>query len=150
TEWDDRLGHARPEQVRHQTLEAARDFFVALAQKRPLGLVLEDLHWADALSLDLISLLLESLPQAPLAMLCVYRPEREHRCRHLPALAGRKCAEQLTEMHLRQLSPAHSRRLVAELLDTDDLAPIVERLILEKARGNPLFVEEVVRAFVDA
>src|SRR5262249_38748107 len=74
TDWDQRLQHAGPEQIRHQSLRALQELFAALAQREPLVLVLEDLHWADPHSLDLISLLMETLAQVPLLLVCVYRP----------------------------------------------------------------------------
>ena len=154
TDWDQRLKNASPEQVRHQTLLAARDLLVALARRRPLVLVLEDLHWADTLSLDLISLLLEALPHAALFLLCVYRPEREHKCWHLATIAARKCPESSTEIRLRELTPPQSGRLVESLLPGtrvaggENLPAAVKELMLEKSRGNPFFVEEVVRSLI--
>ncbi|NIV38739.1 MAG: AAA family ATPase, partial [Anaerolineae bacterium] len=122
-DWDERLKNASPEQIRHQTFMAARDFFVALARPGPLILVLEDLHWADSLSLDLISLLMETLASASLLLLCVYRPEREHKCWHLAAVASRKCPARFTELRLRELTPQESRRLIESLLVIEDLPP---------------------------
>jgi len=148
TDWDQRLKNASPEQIRYQTLLAARDFFVALARRRPLVLVLEDLHWADSLSLDLISLLLEALPLTPLLLLCVYRPERAHKCWHLGTIAARKCPACYGELHLRELTPEQCGRLVESLLTIDSLPASVKALILEKSRGNPFFVEEVVRSLM--
>src|SRR5205807_956091 len=140
TDWDDRLKNASPEQIRYQTLLTVRVFFVALARRRPLVLVLEDLHWADSLSLDLISLLMEALPLAPLLLLCFYRPEREHKCWHLGTIAARKCPSCYSELHLRELTPEQSRQLVESLLTIDSLPAAVRELILEQSRGNPLFV----------
>src|SRR5262249_48991481 len=54
TDWDERLKNAAPEQIRHQTFLAVRDFLVTLARRQPVILICEDLHWADSLSLDLI------------------------------------------------------------------------------------------------
>jgi hypothetical protein len=104
-EKDLRLKHTSPEQVRHQTLQAVQVFLVLLARRQPVVLVLEDLHWADPLSLDLISLLMEALRQVPLLLLCIYRPEREHRCGQLSTIASRKCPERYTELMLRELTP---------------------------------------------
>src|SRR5439155_6961286 len=53
-ELDERLAALAPEQLRHQTLLRLQQFFQALARRQPLILVLEDLHWADDLSLELI------------------------------------------------------------------------------------------------
>src|SRR5262249_52797285 len=68
TDWELRLKNASPEQIRHQTLLALRDFLVALARQQPVVLVLEDLHWADPLSLDLITLLMEALTRSLLLL----------------------------------------------------------------------------------
>jgi class 3 adenylate cyclase/tetratricopeptide (TPR) repeat protein len=148
--WDERVRNASPEQVKHQTFVAIRDLFLALAGRRPVVLVCEDLHWADSLSLDLISLLMEALTRAPILLLCIYRPERQHRCRQLETQAVEKCPERYTELRLQELTPAQSRRLVESLLTVEDLPLSVKELILEKSRGNPFFVEEVVRSLIDS
>ncbi|MGH2350845.1 MAG: AAA family ATPase, partial [Chloroflexota bacterium] len=148
--WDERLREAGPEQVKQQTFLAIRDFLLALAKVQPVVLVLEDLHWADSLSLDLVSLLMEGLTLVPLLLVCVYRPEQEHKCSHLTTIAARKCAERYTELRLRELSPPQSRRLVDSLLRIEDLPATAKELILAKAQGNPFFVEEVVRSLIDA
>ncbi|MBM3242241.1 zinc-ribbon domain-containing protein [Candidatus Poribacteria bacterium] len=61
-ELDDRLKFATPDQIKHQTMMRLRDLFETLARKQPLLLILEDLHWADDLSLDLVSLVTFSFP----------------------------------------------------------------------------------------
>src|SRR5207244_1627133 len=112
TDWDERLKNAGPEQIKYQTFLAVRDFFVTLARRQPVILVFEDLHWADSLSLDLISLLMETLTRDPLFLLCAYRPEREHKCWRLGSIAAQKCADRYTELHLRELTSEQSRRLI--------------------------------------
>ena len=149
-EWDERLSDLDPESVKYRTFIDLRDFFLALAKQEPVILVLEDLHWADNLSLDLISLLMETLADAPILLLCVYRPEREHKCWHLATIATRKCPECYTEIHLNELSHDQSRRLVESLMTIDDLPASVKDLILRKSQGNPFFVEEVVRSMIDS
>jgi predicted ATPase/class 3 adenylate cyclase len=150
SDMDERRQWADPEQLKHQIFLALRDLCVALSRRRPLVLVLEDLHWADSLSLDLVSLLMEALTLGPLLLLCVYRPEREHKCWHLGAIATRKCPERYTELTLRELTPAQSRRLVESLLHIEALPVSVKEQILARTQGNPFFVEEVVRSLLDA
>jgi hypothetical protein len=104
-DWDGRLKFAGPEQIRHQTLMTLRALFVALTHQHPLVLVLEDLHWADSLSLDLITLLMTEVTAHPLLLLCVYRPERQHRCWQLASLAAAKCPDHFTEVRLRISRP---------------------------------------------
>ncbi|MBI1926342.1 AAA family ATPase [Candidatus Poribacteria bacterium] len=149
-ELDERLKFAGPEQIKHQTFMALRDFFFALAGKQPLTLVFEDLHWADSLSLDLILLLMEMLTLAPMLLICVYRPEQDHKSWRIGSIASSKCLERYTEIHLRELRPQESRRMVEELLTIENLPENVKNLILTKSEGNPFFVEEVIRLLIDS
>jgi len=149
-ELDERLKFAGPEQIKHQTFMALRDFFFALAQRQPLVLVFEDLHWADNLSLDLILLLMEMLTLAPMMLICVYRPEQEHKSWRIGSIAPSKCLERYTEIHLRELRPQESRRMVEELLTIENLPEGGKNLILTKSEGNPFFVEEVIRSLIDS
>ena len=148
-ELDDRLKFATPEQIRHQTLMQLRDFFRELANKQPLLLILEDLHWSDELSLDLVTYLMDELTHAPLMLLCVYRLEKEQKVWKLDEQAQRKCLDRYTEITLRKLSSHEGRLLVEELLTIDDLPDSVKNTILEKSEGNPFFIEEVIRSLIE-
>jgi tetratricopeptide (TPR) repeat protein len=148
-ELDDRLKFATPEQIRHQTLMQLRDFFRELANKQPLLLILEDLHWSDELSLDLVTYLMDELTHAPLMLLCVYRPEKEQKVWKLSEQAQRKCLDRYTEITLKRLSSHEGRLLVEELLTIDDLPDSVKNTILEKSEGNPFFIEEVIRSLIE-
>ena len=149
-DWDERLLNARPEQMRHQTFQTLRDLFAALAQRRPLVLVLEDLHWADPLSLDLTGHLLEMVENTPLLLLCVYRPEAALAQDRLAVVAARKCPAAFTEIRLRELTPDHSRTLVEALLHVEGLAPETKKRILDACQGNPFFLEEVIHDLIEA
>ena len=148
--WDERLRNLGPRQVQQRTFQALSGLFSAIGRERPTVLVLEDLHWADSLSLDLVALLLEALPDLPLLLVCVYRPDRRHKCWNLAAIAARKSPELHTEILLRELGAAHSRALAEDLLGMPGLPPLLERMIAERGRGNPLFIEEILRSFIDA
>jgi len=149
-EWEARLGQDDPEQIRWHTFLAIRDFFRALCQRQPVVLVFEDLHWADSLSLDLISLLMEHLDTVPLLLLCVYRPVREHRCWHLATIAAQKCQGNLVELYLRELTREQSWQMVSALLVSHTLPLPVRNLIMDQSQGNPFFIEEVVCSLIDS
>lgn len=149
-EWNDRIRYLPAEQVKHQTFLTLRDVFLSLAQEKPLLLILEDLHWADNLSLDLLTLLMDVLSLAPLMLLCVYRPDKEHRSWHIGAQASAKCLDRYTEITLRPLNLQESRRLVQSLLSIENLPESVRESILQKAEGNPFFVEEVIRSLIES
>lgn len=148
--WDDRLANAAPAELRHRTLAALRTLLAAVAHVQPLVLVLEDLHWADDASLDLINDLLPGIGTAPLLLLCVYRPLPEARCSQLPVLAARKCPACYQEMRLHELTPAESAQMVTALLEIEALAPATKDWILERAQGNPYFTEESILALIEA
>ena len=148
-EWDEELKSVSPEQIQGRTFTAVRDFLLALCKREPVIIVFEDLHWADNLSLDLISVLMEVLKQGALFLLCNYRPEKEHKCWDLANIARRKCPECYTELVLRELTPQQSARLVESLLRIENLPPSMKELILNKSQGNPFFVEEVIRSLID-
>lgn len=146
---DNRLDILTPEQVHHLTMMRLRDTFVTISQQKPLMLILEDLHWADNLSMDLLSLLMDALTSTQLMLVCVYRPEKEHRCYQLPNIASRKCPDLLTEIILKQLTTQGSRRMVESLLDIDNLPEQLKQIILEKSEGNPFFIEEMIRSMIE-
>jgi DNA-binding SARP family transcriptional activator len=150
--WDDWTRNTSPEEVRRQTLAAIDEFFQALARRRTVGLVCEDLHWADTLSLDAIAMLMDAVAggRASLLLILLYRPDREHRCSRLSAVAAQKCPEQYTELRLAELTPSESVRLVEALLRTEDLLPALKERILATARGNPFFLEEVIHSLIAA
>lgn len=147
---DRRPHHADPEQVKRATILALRDLLLALSAGRPLILILDDLHWADTLSLEVIALLMDSLDRAPVLMLCAYRDDKEHACHDLGRVAAQRCGARYTELRVRELAPAPSRRLIDTLLPGHTLPSSVTALILQKAQGNPFFLEEIVRALIDA
>lgn len=143
------LAAQEPAQLHQQTLTAWRDLLLALAHSQPLLLVLEDLHWADPLSVELIDLLLPALSQGALLLCSVYRPEPDHAISRLSTLARHRCPAQYTELRLHELTPRQSCALVNNLLATPDLPSTVQAFILHKAQGNPLFVEELVHALIE-
>ena len=149
-EWDDRIRNLPPEQIKQQTFFVLRDVFFTLAQQKPLLLIFEDLHWADSLSLDMVNLLMDALSLAPIMLLCVYRPYKEHRSWHISAQASAKCLDRYREITLRPLSTQESKRLVSALLDIENLPESVRESILTKAEGNPFFVEEVIRSLIES
>ncbi len=148
--WDDRLKTAGREQIRYETFTAVRDFLVALARQQPLVLVFEDLHWSDDLSLDLLMLLTEAVPTTSLLLVCAYRPEPDHKVLRLNRLAAQRYPDRLTELRLRELSERLSLRLVESLLGIEALPQPLQTLVVDRAQGNPFFLEEAIRALIDA
>ena len=136
----------RPEQVKHRAFLAVSLLFRELGAAAPLMLVFEDLHWADTLSLELIDSLLDSLRGLPVLMVLVYRIDPGHRSRNLAANAARRRLPDLTEVHLREISFEESIRMLDALAPAETIPPATREDILQRCRGNPYFLEELVRA----
>jgi class 3 adenylate cyclase/regulation of enolase protein 1 (concanavalin A-like superfamily)/tetratricopeptide (TPR) repeat protein len=148
-EVDNVLKNYSPEQVKHGIMIRLRDIFIALSQRNRLMLILEDLHWTDELSLDLIHLLMDELMSHPIMLVCVYRPEQGHNVIRLSNSAQRKCPDRYTKINIDKLSSSESRRLVSELLAIDNLPDSVRDMIISKSEGNPFFIEEVIRSLME-
>jgi tetratricopeptide (TPR) repeat protein len=116
---------------------------------RPLVLVAEDAHWCDASSAELLAKQLRTIEVLPVLGVLVTRPDRSSHGWTILEEARREFGDALTEISIAPLEPDASRELVANLLAIESLAPDVRAMILEKAEGNPFFLEEVVRMLVD-
>jgi class 3 adenylate cyclase/tetratricopeptide (TPR) repeat protein len=121
------------------------NYVQALAQSQPLVMFLEDLHWADDSSLDLIEQLVKAIPQARLLLVGLTRPTLFERRPHWGA--GQAAGARLD---LKLLSKQASRALVDEILQKVDAIPAALRdLIVEGAEGNPFYMEELVKMLMD-
>jgi class 3 adenylate cyclase/tetratricopeptide (TPR) repeat protein len=117
----------------------------AMAQRQPVVIFLEDIHWADDSSLDLAALLVKAIPEAPLLVVCLARSAFFERRPHWGE--GQAAFQQIK---LRPLSRRASRDLVTEILRKVDAVPDALRdLIVQSAEGNPFYLEELVKMLID-
>jgi predicted ATPase len=129
---------------RQELFTAWRRFLEGLAAARPTVLVFEDLHWADEALLEFLEHLAEWSEGVPLFVLCTARPELYER---RPGwAAGQRNAQTI---NLPPLSDEETSELVSHLITITVLSPELERAVLERAGGNPLYAEEFVRLLGD-
>ncbi len=125
-----------PDQRRQRITAAIGEIIALLAKQRPLVLVVEDLHWADPSSLDVLQSLHVDDSAATLLLIMTFRSsfespfEERDNCRFFK---------------LDHLSEADIKRLVAMAAAPDVLAPDVVQLIADRADGIPLFAEELTQ-----
>ena len=127
-----------------QAFGAWRRFFEHLAERSPLVLVFEDLHWADDGLLDFVDDLVEWASAVPMLVVCVARPELLSR---RPGWGGGK--PNATALSLSPLTQDDTARLVAALLEQAVLPAELQAALLARAEGNPLYAEEYVRMLQD-
>jgi class 3 adenylate cyclase/tetratricopeptide (TPR) repeat protein len=125
---------------RDEAFAAWRRFFEALAERRPLVLVFEDVHFADDGLLDFVDYLVDWVSGVPILVIATARPELLAR---RPRWSGGK-PNALT-LSLSALSEEETAQLVHALLERPVLEAGVQETLLERAGGNPLYAEEFVR-----
>ena len=120
---------------------AAREFVEQLASVQPLVLVFEDIHWAEEPLIELIQYLASWVRDTPLLLLCLARPELLDV--HQSWGGGSLRA---TAIELEPLAADESQELVEALRENTPLPDELRQAVLAKSEGNPLFLEETVRA----
>jgi class 3 adenylate cyclase/tetratricopeptide (TPR) repeat protein len=137
------------ELVDHIT-EATERYLRARANLRPTVIVLDDLHWADTASLDLLLNVAELVEDRPLLIICLLRPDKDAPSWSAIERARSELGERYAEILLEPLDAAHAQELLGNLLYIQDLPESVRALALKKSEGNPFFLEEVLRTLIDS
>ena len=144
------VGAVTGEAFRNRLFAVLERLLLALAKQKPVVVVLEDLHWADQSSLELLDHHFRLITQAPIAFVLLSRPKQESSGNWEklgPPLEG--CRPYLLEIPLKPLSGVASGDLVCGLLDGSLLPTKLSEVIQNKSEGNPFFVEEVLRSLVE-
>lgn len=129
-----------PQLRRAATFEAVTTFLLAAAERSPQVVVIEDLHWADQATRELLERLIDALPCARIMLLVTTRPgggrlpERSH----------------VTRLALAAMAPDEAESLLAAVLGRAGVDAALGRAVQAKAEGNPFFVEELVRSLTEA
>ncbi len=129
---------------RTESFSAWRRFFEALADRRPLVLIFEDLHWADDDLLDFVDELADWVEGVPMLVLCTARPELLDR---RPGWGGGK--RNAVTVSLAPLGDDETARLIAQLLNRSVLPAETQAALLARAGGNPLYAEQFVRMYAE-
>lgn len=130
------------EQSRRRLYEGVSEFLCAAADRRPLVVVLDDVHWADAASLQLLLSVAESVGGARLLLVALFREEGAARVAAL--LPGSAEGSRFEWLSLEVLSPEEVERLVTLALGWDPDGEWL-RSFYRSSAGNPLFAGEVLR-----
>lgn len=130
--------------------EAAATLIAAEAQKAPMVIVFEDLHWADTASLEFAAHLASLAESSPILLILIYRPRRSEPSWEIRERIERDHPHLHTTIALSPLAEADGRTLIERLLDIDGLSPEARTTILDRSDGNPYFLEEVIRSMIDS
>ncbi len=134
------LPAGRPKYERKRLFEALVALFAEMAERRPLVLLVEDLHWADPSSLELLGLLLDEINALPMMLIATFRPEFQAPWGH---------RAHITQLSLSRLTETEATALIDRLTQGEPLPASVRQQILAKTDGVPLFVEELTKALLE-
>lgn len=143
------ISNLDPQALQTGYYNALQRLLRALTAQQPVILILEDIHWADPSSVDLFIKLLPIIAEVPILVCATIRPDRPASGWRFVHSALDILDANLTEIQLSNLSPFDSARLVAALLQSDNVPRGILDVVQKKAEGNPLFIEEIIRMLVD-
>ncbi|MDY6835040.1 MAG: tetratricopeptide repeat protein [Chloroflexota bacterium] len=130
--------------LRHQRLlDITLELIQAHARRNPILLVLEDLHWADKPSQELLGYIARNIAKHSILLCIVYRPKEGFE----PDFLG---YPNHTNITMKELSEQASLELARNVAQAGELPEELGQLILTKSQGNPFFVEEVVKSLLDS
>jgi class 3 adenylate cyclase len=144
---EERVKFLSSEALRSGILDALRGYIRRRAQREPLVLVWEDLHWCDPSSWEVLEMLVPLSNEVPLLVLCAARLEDN---RLLQVLQENEDGGVRHVIRLSPLTRDESGSLIQQLLKIENFPARMRELILNRAEGNPFFVEELLRSLIDA
>jgi predicted ATPase len=133
--------HLSPQRHRQKTLETLVAIMLEQAERHPVLFIVEDLHWTDPTTLELLNLVIEQIPTTSMLTLLTCRPHFQPAWHH---------RSYLTEITVNRLPHIQIEQIIAGITDGKALPPDVLQQILEKTDGVPLFVEEITKAILES
>jgi class 3 adenylate cyclase/predicted ATPase len=130
-----------PQQQRQRTLQALSDQLLGLASKKPCLFVVEDAHWIDPTTLELLQLCIERIARARVLVLVTARPTFEHQFGGHPIV---------TQLALNRLGRPQTLAIIGELTGGRSMPQEVLEAIASKTDGVPLFVEELTKTVLES
>ena len=136
-----------PDQERDRLFEAVSQLITNISKEAPLLVVLDDLQWTDQSSLLLLHYLARGAETAPLVLLGTYRDtDIDQRHPLSPVLTELNRERLFQSVLLKRMSPEEVSEMIKQILEQDEVPREFSKLVYEKTRGNPFFVEEVMKS----
>src|SRR2546428_3218608 len=130
-----------PQRQRQKTLETIVAILLVLAEQQPVLFILEDLHWTDPTTLELLNLVIEQIPTTSMLTVLTCRPHFQPAWHH---------RSYLTEITVNRLSHTQVEQIVTCMTNGKAFPPEVLQQIIAKTDGVPLFVEEITKSLLES
>lgn len=139
-----------PERVKQLTTLSVREWLMGEARTRPVILIIDDFHWADDLSREMLQAVVNLVRELPVLLCVMTRPQPEKPLKLDVAPADQPLAAPVSvKIELKPLSANHSRALLGHLVNLNDLSEPIINTILARSEGNPFYIEEFVRVLIE-
>lgn len=137
------------EEHKRQLFNHMVEILRTISSSGPLVLVFDDMHWADPISIELLTQLFILCESQSVLFLCATRPYRNTPGWKINWVAESQFPHRYQEIHLAPLSRQDSSLLLDQLLAVTQLPEGLQRLLMEKTEGNPFFLEELLRMMIE-
>ena len=117
------------------------DFLKYAAKKQPLCVIIEDLHWIDSVSMELINYIGRNISNKNILFLLIFRPIREK----IEFMEK----DFYTHIILKELTKKQTAELTGNLLNIKSIPEEFKKLVMEKSQGNPFYTEEIVKSLIE-
>jgi serine/threonine protein kinase/tetratricopeptide (TPR) repeat protein len=131
-----------PDRLREKTLDALAELMLVMAEREPVILLIEDIHWADPTTRQWLDRLIEQVPTVPLLLVLTLRLQTSD------TFWGPR--SHLTSITLSPLGEAEANRLIDQVVREHSLPEALRRQIVDRTDGVPLFVEELTKAALES
>jgi class 3 adenylate cyclase/tetratricopeptide (TPR) repeat protein len=137
------------EALENLILKNLRDLLSRAASIRPVVIIIEDAHWCDLSSVIFLESLFKLVRKQQILFVIVFRPGHAETGERMRKFTAENLAGHHLEINVEPLAEQESNALIQNLLHKVNLPEEINRLIIDRAAGNPFFIEELIRSFID-
>jgi len=145
----ERIKDIEGEALEKLILKNMRELLSKAASIRPVVIVIEDAHWCDISSIIFLESLFKLVQKQRLFFVNVFRPDYKQTGERIQNFLKDNLKDHHKEIAVKPLSKEESDELIENLLHKVELPDEINSLIIDRASGNPFFIEEVIRSFID-
>ncbi|MFQ5722414.1 MAG: AAA family ATPase, partial [Candidatus Aminicenantales bacterium] len=145
----DRIKGIEGEAMEKLILKNTRELMIKAAEHNPIVYIIEDLHWADLTSIELLESLFRLAESQKILFINVLRPDYQETGDRILETIKERCGNFHSEIYLEPLDEKQCEVLIENLTKASELPRDISTAIANRAEGNPFFIEEVVHSFID-
>ena len=145
----ERLKGIEGEALENLILKNLRDLLARAASVRPVVIVIEDAHWCDISSVIFLESLFKLVRKQRILFIVVRRPGHAETGERISNYLDENLKDHHLKINIEPLTDKESDKLIHNLLNKVNLPEEINQLIIDRAAGNPFFIEEVIRSFID-